>query len=255
VFMNTRNLSDLAKSFFPKERIQLPAPMNGVAGTPISHFVSQNGVIRLEPDVFLRPKTSPPTVGRKYAPNAPGAIAAPVVAPNVQSLHTIANYYYWVSAAGIKETESAPTAVDGGSVVSVGAGDGVTISIPQVSAGTYAKNPRAYYYNVYRGTTTDPRRAGFIGSVADPRNTSPGSGAAAVFVDNNLRLPGTSTAFGMYMDGDEGLSFKQLAPLMKVDLATVSASIRWMILLYGMLQVYAPTKMILFINVGQLQKK
>jgi hypothetical protein len=254
VFMDTRTLSDLAKQFYPKERIQLPAPVNGVAGTPMTHFASQNGLVRLEPDVFLKPKGAPKLVAGKYAPNTPAA-PTPNIVVDPNSLHVTANYDYWVTSVGIKGTESAPVYV-GGPVAAV-AGSIVTLSITQVSAGAYAKNPRAYSYNVYRApaaATPNPAKAGFIGAVADPRNALPGSAAAAVFTDYNRILPFTSTAFGLYLDGEQGMSFKQLAPLMKVDLATIAASIRWMILLYGMLQVYAPTKQILFINIGRLER-
>jgi len=253
VFQDLRTLADLARSFFPRQRINLPAPINGIVGSPVTHYASQNGLVRLEPDVFLRPKVKPPTRAGKYAPDTPGAPVSAIVGQ--ASLHTSATYYYWVTAVGIKGTESLPIASAPASQSPAGATEVVTLTIAQVSTGAYAKNPRAYHYNVYRGTVNDPTKAGFIGSIADPRNVSPGSVAAAVFTDLNQRLPDTSTAFGLFLDGEEGMSFKQLAPLMKIDLATVSAAIRWMVLLYGMLQVYAPTKQILYINIGKREKK
>jgi hypothetical protein len=44
---------------------------------------------------------------------------------------------------------------------------------------------------------------------------------------------------------------KQLAPLMKMDLATVAPSIRWMILCYLTFILYAPKKWVKIINIGR----
>jgi hypothetical protein len=59
-------------------------------------------------------------------------------------------------------------------------------------------------------------------------------------------------AFGLYMDGEQGMMFKQLAPLLKMPLAQIDTSMRWAILLYGVLQVYQPQKCVLLINVGEV---
>jgi hypothetical protein len=56
------------------------------------------------------------------------------------------------------------------------------------------------------------------------------------------------------MDDDpiQVLTFKQLAPLMRLPLARISASERFMILLYGMIQVYNPRRMVVLKNIGAL---
>jgi hypothetical protein len=59
-------------------------------------------------------------------------------------------------------------------------------------------------------------------------------------------------AFLIDMDAENVLRFKQLAPLMKLPLARISASERFMILLYGMLQVYNPRRVVVFKNIGKL---
>jgi hypothetical protein len=46
----------------------------------------------------------------------------------------------------------------------------------------------------------------------------------------------------------QNLAFKQLAPMLKIPLATLAASIRWMQLLYGTPIVYSPRKNIIFRN-------
>jgi hypothetical protein len=46
------------------------------------------------------------------------------------------------------------------------------------------------------------------------------------------------------------MSFKQLAPLMKLPLARISAAERFMILLYGMPLLYNPKRCVLLKNIG-----
>jgi hypothetical protein len=47
------------------------------------------------------------------------------------------------------------------------------------------------------------------------------------------------------------LTFKQLAPMMKMDLAVIEPSIRWLQLLYGVMQLYAPKKWVQILNIGE----
>jgi hypothetical protein len=47
------------------------------------------------------------------------------------------------------------------------------------------------------------------------------------------------------------LAFKQLAPMMKMDLAVIEPSIRWLQLLYGTPQMYATKKWVIVKNIGE----
>ena len=69
-------------------------------------------------------------------------------------------------------------------------------------------------------------------------------------VDVNDYLPGTTSAF-LFQQNLENMSFKQLAPMMKIPLATVDTSIRWSQVLFGVPQLYTPGKNVLYINVGR----
>ena len=73
--------------------------------------------------------------------------------------------------------------------------------------------------------------------------------ATTTYVDYNRYLPNTSKAYLKQMNL-QGLSFRQLAPMMKIPLATVALSIRWAMLLYGMPIIYATRKFVIFDNVG-----
>lgn len=69
-------------------------------------------------------------------------------------------------------------------------------------------------------------------------------GAAAGSVrDKNRTIAGCEEAF-LIDSGEDVWSFKQLAPLMKMDLAVLSPATRFMLLLYGTPILYAPKKMV-----------
>lgn len=75
------------------------------------------------------------------------------------------------------------------------------------------------------------------------------SGAAGVVRDKNRSIAGCEESF--LIDSSEDVwSFKQLAPLMKMDLAVLSPATRFMLLLYGTPILYAPKKMVTFKNIG-----
>ena len=68
--------------------------------------------------------------------------------------------------------------------------------------------------------------------------------------DRNRILPATEEA--MLLQGDtDVIEFKQLAPLMKMPLARLAPSDRFMVLLYGTPLLYAPSKMVKYINIGR----
>lgn len=243
LFLSTRALSDLAKTFFPKERIHLPAPTDGVVGTPLTHFASQNGYVRLEPNVFIRPGGAPPQTAATGAPATPTNMALSANAPTVAgSQFDAANtYFYAVTAVGKYGEESLACAAASQAVLAFGS---IDIEWDRMAG--------ASSYKIYRGlSATDLTLMIEVPEITTPL-AGAGSDAKIQFTDLNRWLPGTSMAFGLYMDAEQGLAFKQLAPLMKVNLATLSAAIRFMILLYGVPEVYAPTKQVIFKNIGPL---
>lgn len=241
LFLSTRALSDLAKTFFPKERIHLPAPTDGVVGTPLTHFASQNGYVRLEPNVFIRPGGAP-----KGVPDA-GALAAPALVtatPTAVGGSTLPANTYVYAVSSVAQDGAESTATAAAPVVVPADGDTVDLDWVRVAG--------ASSYKIYRGlTAADLRLMIEVPDVPTPL-VGPGSDPNIIFIDRNRWIPGTSMGFGLYMDAEQGMAFKQLAPLMKVNLATLSTAVRFMILLYGALEVYSPGKQIVFKNVGAL---
>lgn len=241
IFLGVKAMGDLAKTFFPKERVGLPAPTNGRVGVPITQFASQNGLVEFNPDVFLKQPGNFKATADTDAPAAPAAPTTAVSAStyNLFTASDAGDYYYKVSAINYKgESLATVTAA----AQTVAAGEKVSITITRVTT-----SPAASAYKIYRSAKNGSADScQLIATVKDA-----GTGATQVAVDENWTLPGTTEAFGLDLDPNQVISFKQLAPLMKMPLATIATSVRFMILLYGVLQLYAPKKTVLFKNIGQ----
>lgn len=249
--------SDFAKNFYPRQRVATPVSEGNKVGSQVTDFVSQAGTIALHPDVFLRPKapkssTSGSTSSKAPAkPTADGstpvAAVAPTVANNKFASGDAGTYLYAVSALN-RYGESALTVLSE-SAVTVSAGGAVALKFT-AGSGDYA----ATGYRIYRA----PKGSTYASSllfyplfdISTSQLTSGfNGGGAGVVYDLNRYLPNTTKALMIQRD-TECYAFKQLAPLMKMDLALLSPAYRFMILLYGTPIVYAPKKAVMFINIG-----
>jgi len=245
-FLSTKAIANIAKTFFPRERVQLPAPEKGVVGVPITHFSSQNGVYAFNPDVFIREGSAPITPGQTGAPAITGlGIASGAGAGTTYKLK--AGAYDWKVSAVNSNGESASV---GGSIVQTVADTNrvaLTITIPTATPTQDQPAPTAY--KIYRQTASGAFL--YLKTVvpADDSGYTPGDPTFVVYDDGSI-IEGTSPAFFFDMNPIQVMAFKQLAPIMKLPLATISAAIRFMILLYGVPILYAPKKGALVINVG-----
>ena len=243
LWSDTGVLRDLSKIMYPKERVALPAPKDGMAGFAVNGIRTPFGDIEFNPDIFL-PMSKIPTVagiGKSgQRPNAP-TVAAPTSPAYAGSASAPgfaagdAGVYYYKVVAGSRYGSSPPTT---SAAVTVAAGDEVQIAITD-------SGPDTSYYEVFRsdkgGAATTCR------SIMRVRRTA----ASQTIHDINRFLPNTSKAY-MLTQTAEVLKWKQLAPFTKIPLATIEASVRWMQMLYGALQVMKPLQNGMFINVGKL---
>lgn len=236
MMLDTKSHSDLARQFYPKERINPMGVANGRAGFVLQSFVAAAGEFSLVSDVFLRPKRTQQVVSD--GPAAPGVVvAANVAGPVANSLFAasdVGTYHYKVAA--ISASGEGPLSADASAAIAA-AGDAITLAIPAV--------PSALAYAVYRAPLGSSSGHEFIGFVA-PASV----GGTAMFTDLNQKLPGLAQAY-LLSNEAEVLRFKQLAPLMKMDLAIIATAYRWMQLLYGTPIVYAPRKNLIFMNIGR----
>lgn len=264
MYLGTRTMSDLVKTMYPRGRVQLPAPMNGQAGLTLQSVATQAGVIEMQPDVFIRRRPAPRAAAT--SPNAPAAPASIVAAAmdGVDGDHNKgapagdSNVNYVVTAAN-RFGESAPTAVQGAVVVTSQADKNAGASIPLTITNAAGIGPfPPEYYRIYRsrgklaaGVPADLSDYSLIAQV--PAASQAGGGATA-YRDTNLILPFTSTAYLGELTPSV-LTFRQLMPMMKMDLAVLSPAYRWMVLLYGTPILFAPRKWIRLINIGALETR
>ena len=133
---------------------------------------------------------------------------------------------------------SAAVAVDA-SVLAVVAGDKITFGVTPSSSTTG-------WYEVYRTA-----KNGALGSERLVLKIVNAAGAGATTINEyNDHIPYCTNGF-LFQQNLESLIFKQLAPMVKIPLATIDSSIRWMQLLYGTPVLYTPGKNVLLRNIGR----
>lgn len=245
LYINPKVKSDLVKTFFPKERHDtLTKPKDGMVGLDIAGFTSPAGDAIFESDVFitdgggplaaaigdaaLRPDTPTESTGEAAAPDSSSQFAA----------DDAGDYWYKVVAVN-KDGQSAPLIITAGALTVV-VGDIVTFGVTPAGSNTVE------YYKVYR-----TKKNGASGTERLILRWPNGAGAGEEDItDVNATLPGTTSGF-FFQQNLENMSVKQLAPMVKVPLATINTSIRWMQLLYLAPVLYTPGKNVLFRNIGR----
>jgi len=237
-------MSNIAKQFYPRERVNLPAPQDGKVGFAVTSFLSQAGLIQFHPDIFLRPGrgqgvcTAPTAQTSPKAPNAPTVVAG-AAAPDTKSMFkagsTPGGTFIWQVTAINRFGESTAGA-SGAQAVANGSSSLLTITD---GGGTYPATAYKIYRSIDGGAAATSLYLTMI--------ARPGAGPIT-YTDRNWFLPKCSNGL-LVQNNIQNFSVRQLAPMLKIPLATVAASIRWMQLLYLVLVLYTPRKNVLFINV------
>jgi len=98
-------------------------------------------------------------------------------------------------------------------------------------------------FRIYRGKTNS--------GTGGPHFLIAEIGAAPLtHADENENLPDTFNSLLLDMT-EQSMSFRQLSPMIRMPLAQIAPSIRWMQLLYGTPVMFAPTKNIMFKNISR----
>lgn len=247
--------NDLAKDYYEKQRILLGTNDNGVYSSVPKVIPTTAGDIELQHDIFLKSAAGrlvPSGATSLKAPNAPVAGGTPkavAVDGNSQFATADAGDYLYAVAAVNRYGESALTPL-GNPVLAVAAGESVDLSFTDGGGANPATGYVIYrsVINPTNGINSETMYPIFSVSVGERANGFDG-GAANFVRDRNRFIANTNQAFVIQMD-EEVVNFKQLAPLMKMELAVLSPSQRFMILLYGTPQLYAPLKMTRIVNIG-----
>ena len=268
IFLGTRAMSDLVKTFYPRERVQLPAPTNGKVGLAIESMSTQAGNIEFNPDVFIRQGKNPPAAATSAnAPASIGSFTAAAAAGTGEWAKSIGAapaapqvFGYAITACN-RFGESAPVffanpaAKDLAIITAATLADDITLTI--TNAAIVGPNP-AEFFIIYRALPSAVGSA-VSNNIADyseiARRRCTNQAAGAVFAvappDNNAIMPFTETAYLGELTPSV-ITFRQLAPLMRMDLAVLAPAYRWMIMLYGTPILFAPAKWTRLTNIGRL---
>lgn len=233
-FFPLKALADISRTMLPKERVTPPG-QEGRGGFVMTEFIAATGVFKMVGSRFLEPKRIPLTVAQTGAPATPVAAAG---APEADPTSALAagNHYYRVSA--INHFGESLACAQIGPVATVANQRAVL----NIAAGTVG----ALYYAVYRSETNGTGWE-FIGYVTDIAGAG---GGGATFRDAGRMYPGLGHAYLTQLDATN-IVWRQLAPLMKMDLAITGPAFRWMQLLYGTPIVFAPLHNAIMDNIGR----
>lgn len=262
MFLGTRAMSDLVKTFYPRERVNMPAPSEGKVGLSVTSMATQAGTIEFNPNVFLRQGKQPPAAATSAnAPVTPGTVATAVggltTASWSKSIGAAAGNFGYAVTACNRFGESAPRFAGGVQALSAAenaSGNQITVTVTNPAA-IGANAPE--YFIIYR---TRPLAAGAAlptdlsqySEIARFAATTQTAGAANTAQnDLNAIMPFTETAYLGELTPSV-LTFRQLAPLMRMDLAVLAPAYRWMIMMYGTPILFAPRKWVRLTNVGRL---
>lgn len=246
--LNHKTKSELTKTFFPKERHNTFTDNSGIIGNNITGFTSESGVVQFVSNTFLTGNTSTPNAAAiGDVTKIPGTPAIATITPTgtdapLFTADDAGDYYYSVVACN-KYGRSISVAYGSPTAVSVAVTQHVPIPVtPSTSGGAGATE----WYEVYR--TKKNGASGTQKLILRVAN-SQGTGQQTI-TDSNTSLPDTTNAL-LLQQNIESLSFKQLAPMVKIPLATIATAVRWCQVLYGVPVLYAPNKNFLFKNVGK----
>tara|TARA_Y100001938_G_scaffold143507_1_gene216355 strand:+ start:7597 stop:9027 length:1431 start_codon:yes stop_codon:yes gene_type:complete len=257
MFLGTRAMSDLVKTFYPRERVNMPAPSEGKVGLSVTSMATQAGTIEFNPDVFIRQGKQPPAAATSAnAPATPAAIVnggAAGTASWAKSLGAAAGGFSYAVTACNRFGESAPVL---SATYNVGAGSTTANGIQVTNAAAIGANPPEFFI-IYRTRNIGsggaaPADLSQYSEIARVRCTNQGAGVMGVQAqDLNATMPFTETAYLGELTPSV-LTFRQLAPLMRMDLAVLAPAYRWMIMLYGTPILFAPRKWVRLTNIGRL---
>lgn len=250
-------LSGFVKQYRESKFIQpnTAAVSNAIMGQRVKTFESQFSTIGLEYDKFLR-QTPRQTGDNATHAKAPAVPVPDVTTPVAVATDATAKFYvdfegdYFIAIAAVNKYGESTLAALSNSLVTVANDEALDIKFA-AGAGTYAATGFIVYRSEVNPTTAladTPLYPVLTVSVAE-RTAGFDGGAAGIVREKNRTIP--NTYIGFLIENDiEVWSFKQLAPLMKMDLSRNGTADRFMVLLYGTPQLYMPKKLVMYKNIG-----
>lgn len=224
-----------------------------VEGMPIPGYMTNYGMIRFEPSLFLqRTRNDRPFLAanedtrlRVADAASPATPAAPTMAAATDTTTNlpVATSYYYVAAAVNSAGESLGVVSAAALATHATTRQKITVTITRVTGATH--------YRLYR--TNGGATAGDINGVnarwiADIPQPVSGD---ATFDDKNQIIPGTGKIV-LIRPNVEDIAIPQMSPLIKYPIAVTTTMIEFFLLLYHTLIVKAPERHFVIKNIGTL---
>jgi hypothetical protein len=225
-------------------------------GQRVTDVATQFGNVKLGYDKFLNAdpaKTTSTGAESTKAPSTPVAGGTPITAVTdaySKFATTDAGDYFFAVTSRNRYGNSALLELNPTTAFAVAAGKSVDLSFTD-PGGAIPATCYVIYCTKKNDTSTGADRKYYpLFTVSTAERTAGYDNAGPNLVRNRNRwMPDTQQCF-LYENSTDIFEFKQLAPLMKMDLAVIGPSSRFMMLLYGTPQLYAPKKVVRFINIG-----
>lgn len=251
IFAPTTVISTITQEYFDRQRImQNGTAFSGTLGMGQLKAISTTmGDVNLMGDKFIANQAGSTIALKPADPKAP---AAPTAGANPALAADALAKFVTGETGTVRYAVSALNRFGESNLTLLGAAD-ITITIGDAIDLAFTATPGSQAttgFQVWR-TKVGQGAAGvfypiFKISVAQLAAGYDG-GAPGVVRDRGRLLPDTETAFITEMV-DNVLSFKQLSPISKLDLAVISMSRRFITFLFATPNLYAPKKLVKFVN-------
>jgi hypothetical protein len=248
-------MSGFVANYYDKGRYSYPNTGNNTVGFQASRAQTQYGAINLEFDKFMTKRSKKTTATAQTSTKAPvipvvGGTPNGVVTAQTDSKFAVADagdYQYAVSAFN-EYGESPLLALGSPATITNGADDVVDL---QFTAGTPSgSNLATSAFRVYRSKVGETVDLYPIFEVSTAELAAGYDGAAATKVrDKNHYITDCNEAL-LIQNSPDQWALKQLAPIMKVDIAMTTLAYRFAIVQYATPILYTPPKVVRFINIG-----
>ncbi len=268
MLMSYDTLNQFTKTWISKQTVFLPIQAGSTqeqtsmtTGINVENYATQAGLINFIPDIFLKKTVTPPAIDASgLTVTASTGSASGTYNGGTTWEGTMANgvvMHYFISASNRYGETGALTAQSNSNMfidyTSTGANlssvalTGLNAIFSTAAAFSDSTYGTPQHINIYRcpiGKTPDKTNLTNYYRIGQVYYNTAGTS----FTDAAQTLPNTNTAFVMQFD-DSVISVKQLSPAMSIQLAVIDPSIRWMVLLYATLMLYAPTKIVQIRNI------
>lgn len=231
VIMPYKILDDFIKIFSDRQRVFLPTQEGYTAGVLVTDYIMQSGTVKILPDLFV--EKTPTPVGTSTTEDLN------MVSGSATNTGTIpaGDYIYGVEFIDSNGDVVNNTTYTGS--LTLGSEGGITIDIKGEPTSDASQQVWVYL-----------SEAGGSNLYLVKKDVYKSATPFSITLDGNASNHVMPNTYSVYVGelSTNVIAFKQLAPLVKMDLAVIGPAYRWMVLLYGTPVMYAPKKWAKIVN-------